>query len=66
MLERLADLVRERVFWKPRFPNEVRPAGSVEGGGFTVVADMMSLVGCSGEDFKASCKAWVSVTRRKR
>jgi ATP-dependent RNA helicase SUPV3L1/SUV3 len=51
MLERLADLIRERVFWRPRFPEEPRPAGSVEGGGFTVVPDMMSLVGCSGEDF---------------
>ncbi|MCA0432261.1 MAG: hypothetical protein LCH46_03265 [Proteobacteria bacterium] len=53
MLERLSDLVRDRVFWKPRFPEEPRPAGSVEGGGFTVVPDMMSLVGCSGEEFDA-------------
>ena len=51
MLERLADMIRDRVFWRPRFPEEQRPAGSVEGGGFTVVPDMMSLVGCSGEDF---------------
>ncbi len=51
MLERLADVIRDRVFWRPRFPDEPRPAGSVEGGGFTVVPDMMSLVGCSGEDF---------------
>jgi ATP-dependent RNA helicase SUPV3L1/SUV3 len=51
MLERLADLIRDRVFWRPRFPEEQRPAGSMEGGGFTVVPDMMSLVGCSGEDF---------------
>jgi len=51
MLERLADMIRDRVFWRPRFREEQRPAGSVEGGGFTVVADMMSLVGCSGDDF---------------
>ena len=51
MLERLADLIRDRVFWRPRFPDEPRPSGSVEGGGFSVVPDMMSLVGCSGEDF---------------
>ena len=51
MLERLADVIRDRVFWRSRFPEEARPAGSVEGGGFTVVPDMMSLVGCSGEDF---------------
>jgi ATP-dependent RNA helicase SUPV3L1/SUV3 len=53
MLERLGDLIRERVFWKPRFDGEPRPTGSVEGGGFTVVPDMMSLVGCSGEEFSA-------------
>ena len=52
MLERLADLVRDRVFWRPRIPDEPRPAGSAEGGGFTIVADMMSLVGCSGEEFE--------------
>ncbi len=52
MLERLADLIRERVFWRPRFPEEKRPAGSAEGGGFVVVSDMMSLVGCSGEEFQ--------------
>ena len=51
MLERLADVIRDRVFWRARFPEEARPAGSVEGGGFSVVPDMMSLVGCSGEDF---------------
>jgi ATP-dependent RNA helicase SUPV3L1/SUV3 len=52
MLERLADLIRDRVFWKARIPEEVRPAGAVEGGGFSVVSDMMSLVGCSGEEFE--------------
>ncbi|MGE0242232.1 MAG: helicase-related protein, partial [Parvibaculaceae bacterium] len=53
MLERLADMIRDRVFWRPRFPEEQRPAGSVEGGGFQTVPDMMSLVGCSGEEFAA-------------
>ena len=53
MLERLGDMIRDRVFWKPRFSGEERPAGSVEGGGFTVIPDMMSLVGCSGDDFAA-------------
>jgi ATP-dependent RNA helicase SUPV3L1/SUV3 len=53
MLERLADLIRDRVFWRPRFPEQPRPAGSAEGGGFTIVPEMMSLVGCSGEEFQA-------------
>jgi ATP-dependent RNA helicase SUPV3L1/SUV3 len=52
MLERLADMIRDRLFWKPRIPEEQRPAGSMEGGGFIVVPDMMSIVGCSGEDFQ--------------
>ncbi len=51
MLERLGDLIRTRVFWKPEKDTDERPEGSVEGGGFTVIPDMMSLVGCSGEDF---------------
>jgi ATP-dependent RNA helicase SUPV3L1/SUV3 len=37
MLERLADLIRDRVFWRPRFPRRRGPQGSVEGGGFQVV-----------------------------
>ncbi|MCX7345056.1 MAG: helicase-related protein [Alphaproteobacteria bacterium] len=57
MLERLADLIRDRVFWRPRFPEEARPAGSLEGGGFAIVPDMMSLVGCSGEDFVGILKS---------
>ena len=52
MLERLADLIRDRLFWKPRLPEEKRPVGSFESGGFTVVPDMMSVVGCSGADFQ--------------
>ncbi len=51
MLERLADLIRPKVFWKPQKEGDERPEGSVEGGGFTVTADMMSLIGCSGEEF---------------
>ncbi|HUF45100.1 MAG TPA: helicase-related protein, partial [Aestuariivirgaceae bacterium] len=47
MLERLGDLIRARVFWKPAVPDQPRPQGSVAGGGFTVIPDMMSLVGCS-------------------
>jgi ATP-dependent RNA helicase SUPV3L1/SUV3 len=53
MVERLSDLIRDRVFWKPRIPEEARPQGSVEGGGFSVIPDMMSLVGCSGAEFEA-------------
>ncbi len=57
MLERLSDLIRPLVFWKPGKPEEARPGGSVEGGGFTVTPDMMSLVGCSGDEFAAILRA---------
>ena len=53
MLERLSDLIRPKVFWRPQFDGDQRPAGSVEGGGFVVISDMMSLVGCSGSEFSA-------------
>lgn len=66
MLERLADLIRPCVFWKPSKEGEERPEGSVEGGGFTVTADMMSLVGCSGEGFSSILKGLgYRVERRK-
>jgi ATP-dependent RNA helicase SUPV3L1/SUV3 len=57
MLERLGDLIRARVFWKPAFPEQPRPEGSLPGGGFTVIPDMMSLVGCSGEEFSSVLRA---------
>jgi ATP-dependent RNA helicase SUPV3L1/SUV3 len=57
MLERLGDLIRARVFWKPAVPDQPRPQGSVAGGGFTVIPDMMSLVGCSGEEFSGVLRA---------
>ena len=56
MLERLADLIRPCIYWKPEKEGGERPSGSVEGGGFTVTPDMMSLVGCSGDDFSSILK----------
>ena len=53
MLERLADSSATGSSGARAFPKQQRPPGSVEGGGFTVVPDMMSLVGCSGEEFEA-------------
>ena len=41
------------MFWRPRFPEQPRPEGSAEGGGFVVTPEMMSFVGCSGEEFQA-------------
>jgi ATP-dependent RNA helicase SUPV3L1/SUV3 len=50
ILERLADLIRPALAWKPGAPG-LKPAGAVEGGGFTVTVSMTSLTGASGEDF---------------
>src|SRR5262249_60877800 len=50
ILERLADLIRPALAWKPGAAG-MKPAGAVEGGGFTVTVSMTSLTGASGEDF---------------
>ncbi|HEX2256044.1 MAG TPA: helicase-related protein [Afifellaceae bacterium] len=48
ILERLADLIRPALAWRPATDGE-RPAGAVDGGGFTVTPAMTSLLGASGE-----------------
>ncbi|TMI98359.1 MAG: helicase [Alphaproteobacteria bacterium] len=50
ILERLADLIRPALAWRPGSP-AAKPPGAVEGGGFTVTVNMTSLTGSSGEDF---------------
>ncbi|MET0313986.1 MAG: helicase-related protein, partial [Hansschlegelia sp.] len=50
ILERLADLIRPAIAWKPGQPG-TPPAGAADGAGFTVTVAMTSLAGCSGEDF---------------
>jgi ATP-dependent RNA helicase SUPV3L1/SUV3 len=57
ILERLADLIRPALAWRPGAPGE-RPAGALaEGGGFTVTPAMTSLLGASGEDFSVVLRA---------
>jgi ATP-dependent RNA helicase SUPV3L1/SUV3 len=50
ILERLADLIRPALAWRPG-SLAPKPPGAVEGGGFTVTVNMTSLTGSSGEDF---------------
>ena len=50
ILERLADLIRTSLAWRPGAAGE-KPAGAIEGFGFTVAPGMTSLAGCSGDDF---------------
>ncbi|WP_050763380.1 helicase-related protein [Roseibium sp. TrichSKD4] len=52
ILERLADLIRPLISWKPLDKEVAPPEGAIEqGGGFTVTVAMTSLLGCAGEDF---------------
>lgn len=56
ILERLADLIRPALSWRPGMPGE-KPPGAIDGRGFTVTVGMTSLAGCAGEDFAAILRA---------
>ncbi|MEO1115570.1 MAG: helicase-related protein, partial [Pseudomonadota bacterium] len=58
ILERLADLIRPLIAWKPLDADVSPPEGAIEqGGGFMVTVAMTSLLGCAGEDFSAVLKS---------
>ncbi|WP_422041277.1 helicase-related protein [Roseibium sp.] len=58
ILERLADLIRPLIAWKPLDAEVSPPEGAIEqGGGFMVTVAMTSLLGCAGEDFSAVLKS---------
>ncbi|MGE0855608.1 MAG: helicase-related protein [Hyphomicrobiaceae bacterium] len=64
ILERLADLIRPLLSWKPSGTeaDAKKPAGATGEGGFTVTPDMMSILGCSSEELAQVLKAlgfWV-------
>ncbi|HTV35544.1 MAG TPA: helicase-related protein [Xanthobacteraceae bacterium] len=52
ILERLADLIRPALAWREGAGGP-KPAAAFPGGGFTVVNNMTSLIGASGEDFSS-------------
>ncbi|WGJ14601.1 helicase-related protein [Methylocapsa sp. D3K7] len=51
ILERLADLIRPAVTYRPGISVGEPPAGAADGEGFVVTVAMTSLAGCSGESF---------------
>ena len=51
ILERLADLIRPLLAWRPTPEADKPPEGALAGRGFTVTVAMTSLLGCAGEDF---------------
>jgi ATP-dependent RNA helicase SUPV3L1/SUV3 len=57
MLERLSDLIRARVAFRAAKGDAAPPAGATGDGGFRVVPELMSVVGCSGEEFASILKA---------
>jgi ATP-dependent RNA helicase SUPV3L1/SUV3 len=60
ILERLADIIRPLIAWKPPAEDDApaaRPEGAEEGNAFRVTVPMTSLVGCAGEDFASVLQA---------
>ncbi len=51
ILERLADLIRPAIAYRPGVTPGEPPAGAADGDGFVVTVAMTSLAGCAGEDF---------------
>lgn len=56
ILERLADLIRPALSWRPSSPGD-KPAGAFDGRSFTATQAMTSLTGSAGEDFASILKA---------
>lgn len=50
ILERLADLIRPLIAWRPNEQQPEPPEGAMPPGGFSVTPQMTSLLGASGED----------------
>ncbi len=57
MLERLADQIRPLLAWRKTEVGQSPPKGSSGDGGFIVTAEMMSVLGCSSEEFGNVLKA---------
>lgn len=56
ILERLADLIRPALSWRPTSPGP-KPPGTFDGRAFTVTQAMTSLTGSAGEDFASILRA---------
>jgi ATP-dependent RNA helicase SUPV3L1/SUV3 len=58
ILERLADIIRPLIAWKPIEPGVTPPPGAIaQGGGFTVTLAMTSLLGANSEDMHMILKS---------
>ncbi len=50
MLERLADIIRPLTAWRPTEAMPEPPPGAAGGGAFKIRPEMMSIMGCSGDE----------------
>jgi ATP-dependent RNA helicase SUPV3L1/SUV3 len=64
IVERLADLIRPAVAYRPGANAGTPPPGSADGDGFVVTGAMTSLTGCSGEQFASVLRALGYVSER--
>ncbi len=53
MLERLADIIRPLTAWRATEANTEPPLGAAGGGAFKIRPEMMSIMGCSGDELSA-------------
>ena len=65
ILERLADLIRPAIAYRPGTTPGAPPAGAADGAGFVVTVGMTSLAGCSGEDFASILRSLGYVLDRR-
>jgi ATP-dependent RNA helicase SUPV3L1/SUV3 len=56
ILERLADQIRPLIAWKPG-TGGARPKGATGDGGFVIVPEMLSILGCSAEELGVVLRA---------
>ena len=66
MLERLSDLIRARIAWRPTEGGAAAPSGATGDGGFRVAPELMSMVGCSGDEFASILRALGFRLERKK
>jgi ATP-dependent RNA helicase SUPV3L1/SUV3 len=64
ILERLADLIRPAVAYRPGVSAGAPPPGAADGDGFVVTGAMTSLTGCSGESFASVLRSLGFVSRQ--
>jgi ATP-dependent RNA helicase SUPV3L1/SUV3 len=65
ILERLADLIRPAIAYRPGVTPGDPPVGAADGDGFVVTVAMTSLAGCSGDNFASILRSLGYVVERR-